>query len=75
MSYYHEYGVETFEVLSNIFLGAVYGSHRAHMSRGLTMIEKEGLLEEAVGRYFCFVTGRSTFREGSTSRLRKGRDP
>jgi tetratricopeptide (TPR) repeat protein len=39
-SYFHEYGNENWCTISNIFLGAVYVA-QGHMSRGLTMIEKE----------------------------------
>jgi tetratricopeptide (TPR) repeat protein len=58
-SYSHEYGCDLFEVLSNIFLGAICVS-QGHMSRGLTMIEEaRRRCEERGGRSF-FITAEYT---------------
>jgi class 3 adenylate cyclase/tetratricopeptide (TPR) repeat protein len=54
-SYYHEYGCETFEVHTDIFLGAIYIS-QGHMSRGLTMIEEARDRCEESGGKFSFIT-------------------
>jgi tetratricopeptide (TPR) repeat protein len=61
-AYSHEYGNEAFEVWSDLFLGAIYVS-QGHMSRGLTMIEKERDLceERGVKPYIImaeFILGR-----------------
>jgi class 3 adenylate cyclase/tetratricopeptide (TPR) repeat protein len=61
-AYCHEYGLETFEPMSDIFWGAIYVA-QGHMSRGLSMIEKErDLCEESGAKYMAitaeFVLGR-----------------
>jgi tetratricopeptide (TPR) repeat protein len=61
-SFLHEAGADVFEILANMFLGAIYVA-QGHMSRGLTMIEKERDRSEEGGlKYWSimveFILGR-----------------